>query len=150
MMSDATFSRLFSRDGITKLASEVDPAFDGPRRTTHGSHAWSLPSQRVLQLQPQDGAISQPTENEVSIGTSRLSPVDTSMLREPEDAHLSGAMRSLARRVIGLNVTASRKVYPAFKQAELVLPKLLKRLPGKSGEVSRSNETSLTNRPQVA
>jgi hypothetical protein len=148
-MSASTFSRLFSSARIdTPIASEA--GFDGPRRTTHGSHAWSLPSQRESQRQPQDGAVATPVEeNEIS-ARPRLSPVDTSMLREPEDAHLSGAMRSLARRVIGLNVTASRKVYPAFKQAELALPKLLKKAPRKNGDSGRMTDTSMTNHPQVA
>lgn len=77
----------------------------GWKRNEHGGSAWTAAKPDKLH-QPQDGA--QETGTVVTART-RLTQ------REPEDARLTGGTRSLMRRTMGLNVTAStgtRKAQP--------------------------------------
>jgi hypothetical protein len=153
-MRDSSLTRLFPANRIKARGQSGiqgrDSDADTPRRTTHGSHAWSLPSRFQTLRQPQDGAIGNPIEGQ----ETSASPKSVNMLREPEDAYLSGTMRSLARRVLGLNVTAVHKTSQAFNQqeryfAEPNLPKLLKNPQRKGPDGTRLIDTTLT-RPQVA
>lgn len=95
-MKDTTFARTFPLDRLQ--ATETVTA---PRRNTHGSCAWSLPSRTQTLRQPQDGAAGASVR---SIDGRTL----TNPLVEAEDARLNGTLRSLARRVRGLNVMQSR------------------------------------------
>lgn len=156
-MSDSSLSRLFPSDRIKAQiqkriqtrAPESISRQDAPHRTTHGSHAWSLPSRYESLRQPQDGAVLTSDEDTESTALS----TNAKKIRESADAHLSGTMRSLARRVMGLNVTAYRS-HPAFKQpepyfAEPHLPKLLKTM-RKGPDGTRSTDANLASQPQVA
>jgi hypothetical protein len=109
-MSDSNFTSLFPADLIKARLQSVKSAV-APRRTTHGSTAWTTPSRYTDFLaQPQDGALTNPAADS-SERTSRVHSISASA-RESKDAHLTGSMRSLARRVLGLNVTAPRKTAP--------------------------------------
>lgn len=68
------------------------------KRIAHGGGAWSLPDAQDRLKQPQDGI----SRSEDMDKRTRRSPG-----REPEDAGMTGGTRSLMRRVMGLNVTAS-------------------------------------------
>lgn len=84
----------------------------GWKRNEHGGSAWTASAKSDGLHQPQDGAQETGT---LLTARTRLS------FREPEDARLTGGTRSLMRRVMGLNVTASaeaRKIQPRS-----VLPK---------------------------
>jgi hypothetical protein len=75
------------------------------RRNNHGGFAWTAADSAENLHQPQDGA------QELATVYTPISK--KTMLREPEDARLTGGTRSLMRRVMGLNVTAlsaARKV----------------------------------------
>jgi hypothetical protein len=67
----------------------------GWKRSEHGGSAWSAANAGKLH-QPQDGA-----QEAGTLLTART----LLMLREPDDARLTGGTRSLMRRVMGLNVT---------------------------------------------
>ena len=67
----------------------------GWKRSEHGGSAWTA---------AKDGKLHQPQDGAQESGT--LLAARTRMLREPEDARLTGGTRSLMRRVMGLNVTA--------------------------------------------
>jgi hypothetical protein len=96
-MPDQTATRSFPADRLQAMA---------PRRTTHGSCAWTLPSSLSQSLrQPQDGA---PTYTPVRSIDTRLNAAN-----EPDDAVLCGSLRSLARRVMGLNVMNSKRAVAA-------------------------------------
>lgn len=72
------------------------------RRNNHGGFAWTAADRADNLHQPQDGARER---------TAVYTPISKkTTLREPEDARLTGGTRSLMRRVMGLNVTAVRKV----------------------------------------
>jgi hypothetical protein len=77
------------------------------RRNNHGGFAWTAADSAENLHQPQDGA-----QEKIA---SYASITRKSMLREAEDARLTGGTRSLMRRVMGLNVTAlaaARKAGP--------------------------------------
>ena len=74
------------------------------RRSNHGGVAWISADPSDKLHQPQDGAHAQDRAM-VFPGLTKKT-----MLREPEDARLTGGTRSLMRRVMGLNVTAPRKI----------------------------------------
>jgi hypothetical protein len=69
------------------------------RRNNHGGFAWTPADAAENLHQPQDGA----QEKAATVYTPLTKKT---MLREPEDACLTGGTRSLMRRVMGLNVTA--------------------------------------------
>jgi hypothetical protein len=77
------------------------PEMSTRRTGHHGGTAWSLPFAEQMMLQPQDGS-------DGSVDThARLANTSTESAQhsdEPEDAGLTGGTRSLARRVLGLNV----------------------------------------------
>jgi hypothetical protein len=164
-MNDSTLTKLFPADRIREKIQagiqSLKPEVDAPRRTPHGSHAWSLPSQNLTLRQPQDGALTDASQiagmGDVSQPRTKIVRSAGTSLREPEDAHLSGTMRSLARRVLGLNVTAQKNV-PAFKQpepyfAESHVMKSMRRdtqSTRKGPDATRSTDMVRTNRPQVA
>jgi hypothetical protein len=78
----------------------------GWKRNGHGGSAWTATAKADNLHQPQDGAQETGT---LLTARKRL------MLREPEDARLTGGTRSLMRRTMGLNVTAlgeTRKAQP--------------------------------------
>jgi hypothetical protein len=96
-MPDQTATRSFPADRLQVMA---------PRRTTHGSCAWTLPSSLAPSLrQPQDGAR---TSTQIRSIDNRLNAAN-----EADDAVLSGSLRSLARRVMGLNVMNSKRAVAA-------------------------------------
>lgn len=72
------------------------------RRSNHGGVAWTAADRTENLHQPQDGA--QDRKAVFTAHTKKMMP------REPEDARLTGGTRSLMRRVMGLNVTAPRKM----------------------------------------
>jgi hypothetical protein len=69
----------------------------GWKRIGHGGVAWTATAAADSLHQPQDGAQE----------TGTLYTTMGRMVREPEDARLTGGTRSLMRRVMGLNVTAA-------------------------------------------
>jgi hypothetical protein len=102
-MPDQTAPRSFPVDRLQAIA---------PRRTTHGSCAWTLPSSLSQSLrQPQDGA---PTFTQVRSIDSRINAAT-----EPDDAILCGSLRSLARRVMGLNVVDPKRVVTAVTRQDV-------------------------------
>ena len=76
------------------------------RRSNHGGVAWTPADPQENLHQPQDGALQRTPATVFAALTKKT------MLREPEDARLTGGTRSLMRRVMGLNVTAPRKAGP--------------------------------------
>jgi hypothetical protein len=106
-MPDQTATRSFPADRLQALA---------PRRTTHGSCAWTLPSTlSTSPRQPQDGA---PMFTQVRSIDGRSS-LNTSV--EADDAVLCGSLRSLARRVMGLNVANPLRAVTAITRPEVHL-----------------------------
>jgi hypothetical protein len=91
----------FQTAGIPKVEIAANP-----RRTTHGGCAWSLPSRdgNLAMRQPQDGALTHAAH---SISTSMLNALRSkpvaSVPADANDDKLSGATRSLASRILGLN-----------------------------------------------
>lgn len=77
--------------------AEITVVAPHSRRAGRGS-LWSLP-RGVFQRQPQDGAFEL-RASAVSIAVGRSGD----LLREPEDAGLTGGKRSLMRRLMGLNI----------------------------------------------
>jgi hypothetical protein len=91
---------------ISSWTSRVDEVTSvtvmGTRRTEHhGGTAWSLPFAEQMMLQPQDGSVDTRARLD---STSTSSQEHSDVAEEPEDARLTGGTRSLARRVLGLNV----------------------------------------------
>ena len=129
-MSNKPFARTFPSDRIEATTANT------PRRTTHGSCAWVLPSSYRLMRQPQDGAIAN-----AAAGTP-VSAIDSHNSGEAEDARLSGSLRSLARRVRGLNVMHMRPVDATLSLAESVARKAF--------DTKRNSLPAATNRSQVA
>jgi hypothetical protein len=70
----------------------------------HGGLAWSLPLAEKIMRQPQDGAPD--ARRRLAM---MASPISSNTLDEPDDARLTGGTRSLARRLLGLNVLAPYK-----------------------------------------
>lgn len=74
------------------------------RRIGHGGVSWALPDELDRRKQPQDGS----PESRAKVATfkriSLLAP-----MQEPEDALITGGTRSLARRLLGLNLGRIRK-----------------------------------------
>jgi hypothetical protein len=133
-MSDTTFARTFPFDRL-----QAKPA-DRPRRTTHGSGGWTLPSSLGNLRQPQDGALTEGISN----ASVAIRPNERSNTKgvEAEDARLNGTLRSLARRVTGLNVMSAR---PSAKKnaVETVIEPMLRKAP-------EPNRKIAANRTQVA
>jgi hypothetical protein len=135
-MSDTTFAHTFPSD-----RSEVTAA-NRPRRTTHGSGGWTLPSGLGSLRQPQDGALT----NGVSNSSAVIRPINknaSSAGLEAEDARLNGSLRSLARRVKGLNVMSARPAEGSKVPAVGMVEALLRKAP-------EPNRTFIANRAQVA
>jgi hypothetical protein len=103
-MPDQMATRSFPADRLQAMA---------PRRTTHGSCAWTLPSSISQSLrQPQDGA---PNFSQVRSIDNRMNSAN-----EPDDAVLCGSLRSLARRVMGLNVMNAKRAVAAVTRADIL------------------------------
>jgi hypothetical protein len=79
---------------------------EAPRRTTHGSCAWTLPFANNSMRQPQDGAL---TVSAQPVSSARLRSLRSRATAGTDDDRLSGATRSLASRILGLNGFASRR-----------------------------------------
>ncbi len=85
---------------------------DAPRRTTHGSCAWMLPFSNTSSLrQPQDGALRDGslTAAAPAVVPTRLKQLLSHAASDIDDDRLSGATRSLANRILGLNGFAVRR-----------------------------------------
>ncbi|QMV19344.1 hypothetical protein GOB94_12120 [Granulicella sp. 5B5] len=144
-MKDTSFARTFPPDRLQ--AAEAAAALAAPRRTTHGSCAWSLPSRGQALRQPQDGAAN----------ASSLRSIDGRPLANPlveaDDARLNGSLRSLARRVKGLNVMQSRPA-DALLQTEFYFSEKpvasLTPLPSDRTEAAPPRKTPDTARPRNA
>ena len=69
----------------------------------------SAPMSRSAKVQPQPGSHHRPAPGDRSHedNASTQQPPSSVHLIEPEDAYLTGASRSLQRRVLGLNVGSS-------------------------------------------
>ncbi len=107
-MKDTTFTRTFPADRL-QAATTVTP-----HRTPHGSCAWSLPSRyQSAPRQPQDGAITNGTLHSIDSADDTRS--HSNLPVNAEDAHLNGTLRSLARRVKGLNIMHYRPAEPALQ-----------------------------------
>lgn len=112
-MKDTMLTRTFPVDRLQTAVTAT------PHRTTHGGCAWSLPSRYESTLrQPQDGAIPNGTLHSID----SIDPVDATDARphsnrpvEAEDARLNGTLRSLARRVKGLNIMQYRPADPVLQ-----------------------------------
>jgi hypothetical protein len=81
-------------------------AADAPRRTTHGSCAWTLPFGTTTLRQPQDGALTGPAQ---PVSSTRLKQLRPHAAPDTEDDRLSGATRSLSNRILGLNGFTARR-----------------------------------------
>ena len=105
---------------------------DSWRRASHGGSGFAR-DQRMRQ--PQDGALDLSTR--VASITSKMHPA---LPMEPEDARLTGATRSLFRRVMGLNVmrTSEQLEAPTLAQGVSRKPQ------------ARPLVSSRTSRAQVA
>ncbi len=133
-MSDTTFAHTFPSDRLQATAA------NNPRRTTHGSGGWTLPSRFGVLRQPQDGALTGNAVTGSSLRTINGRPYSTMV--EAEDARLSGSLRSLARRVRGLNVMSEPPSDGVQLETSVIEPVLRK-----APETSRK---TVATRTQVA
>jgi hypothetical protein len=78
-----------------------------PRRTGHGGMAWV---NETCLRQPQDGALESLESIVVEEIPSPRVRGSFARLNEPEDAGLTGATRSLGRRLLGLNMVGALPV----------------------------------------
>lgn len=120
---------------VLPLKSRAVPGSEGMdswRRASHGGSGFAR-DQRMRQ--PQDGALDLSTR--VASITSKMHPA---LPMEPEDARLTGATRSLFRRVMGLNVmrTSEQLEAPTLAQGVSRKPQ------------ARPLVSSRTSRAQVA
>jgi hypothetical protein len=80
-------------------------------RTNHGGNAWSLPDSSANQ-QPQDG-VTHDLAVQRRFVTAMTNPKMkgaggfSAVVKDPEDARLTGGTRSLMRRLLGLNLRKS-------------------------------------------
>jgi len=84
-----------------------------------GGLAWSFPLSEQVMRQPQDGA-SDSRRRMATISSS----VNHNALNEPEDAKLTGGTRSLARRLLGLNVLSVARKVPEKVAAKIRRPQV--------------------------
>jgi hypothetical protein len=114
----------FITNSVARLRRMQTPAADAPRRTTHGSCAWTLPFGTTSLRQPQDGAL---TGSAQPVASTRLKQLRSHATPDTDDDRLSGATRSLSNRVLGLNGFTGRsphQVEPERYFAEpLLMPK---------------------------
>jgi hypothetical protein len=103
--SGSTLSRMAS---LTRLA---------PRRT--GVDLWSQSVDGERLRQPQDGA--SPLRAKLATITAHL---QGDLFQEPEDARLTGGTRSLARRLLGLNLGSKSGKVPVMGVGTLAQPKV--------------------------
>ncbi len=87
---------------------------DAPRRTTHGSCAWTLPFSNTALRQPQDGASRDTalTNSTAPVTSTRLKKLRSLAAPDTDDDRLSGATRSLSNRILGLNGFTLRRMLP--------------------------------------
>jgi hypothetical protein len=92
-----------------------------PVMSTKRGHTgvWSLSLSEKNMSQPQDG-VSDMRLRMAMIG----SPLKSNALDEPEDASLTGGTRSLARRLLGLNVLSAYKKVPGKLAGKVKRPKV--------------------------
>jgi hypothetical protein len=85
--------------------SKSDVTTTTPRRTTHGGCAWSLPSRdgSLALRQPQDGALTNAAHSISATMLSALRSRPSAASTQASDDKLTGATRSLASRILGLN-----------------------------------------------
>jgi hypothetical protein len=90
----------------------------------------TMPS-RINHLQPSSPGLGMQQEMPVTSVTERRQPHRVGSLlplpKEPEDAHLTGGTRSLARRLLALNLAGS------LRTSVLGRPELVKPLPERAG-----------------
>lgn len=144
-MKDTSPARTFPPDRLQ--AAEAAAALSTPRRTTHGSCAWSLPSRGQSLRQPQDGSPSAASLRSID-GRPLANP-----LVEADDARLNGSLRSLARRVKGLNVMQTRTteslLHTEFYFAEPPIASLTP-LPSLRTEPAAQRKSPDASRPRAA
>jgi len=80
---------------------------EAPRRTTHGSCAWTLPFGTTSLRQPQDGAL---TASAQPVTSARPKQQRSRATPDADDDRLNGTTRSLSNRVLGLNGFAARRL----------------------------------------
>jgi hypothetical protein len=85
----------------------------------HGGLAWSQPLGEKVMRQPQDGA-----SDSMRRMTMMGSALNTDVLNEPEDARITGGTRSLARRLLGLNVLSVYRKVPEKAAAKIRRPQV--------------------------
>lgn len=94
-----------NRSGLSRMPIPVI------RRGGRGGNAWLLPMAEAMS-QPQDGAATS-----LSQLVSMRSHLHSNVFNEPEDARLTGGTRTLARRVMGLNVIPEKRTAVASVSA---------------------------------
>ena len=145
-MKDTTFTRTFPADRLQV------PVAITPQRTTHGSCAWSLPSRYQSELrQPQDGAIINGTLHSIDSADATDARTHSNPLVEAEDARLNGTLRSLARRVKGLNIMHYRPAEPALQTSLHFSEPAIAALPPLSGlrNTEPTRKTPDASRPRT-
>jgi hypothetical protein len=95
-----------SNNFVARLHRMQAAVADAPRRTTHGSSAWTLPFGTATLRQPQDGALTGPAQ---PVTSTRLKQLRSHAAPDTDDDRLSGATRSLSNRILGLNGFTARR-----------------------------------------
>lgn len=90
---------------VSRLHRMQTPVAETPRRTTHGSCAWTLPFGTTTLRQPQDGVPRDGalTGSSQPVSSTRVKQLRSRAATDTDDDRLSGATRSLSNRVLGLN-----------------------------------------------
>jgi hypothetical protein len=96
----------FVTNSVKHLRRLQPSAAEAPRRTTHGSSAWTLPFGTTSLRQPQDGALAGSAQ---SVTSARLKQLRSPAAPDIDDDRLSGATRSLSNRILGLNGFTARR-----------------------------------------
>jgi hypothetical protein len=96
----------FITNSVARLRRMQSQTVEAPRRTTHGSSAWTLPFGTTTLRQPQDGALTGAAQ---PVTSARLKQLRSRATADTDDDRLSGATRSLSNRILGLNGFAVRR-----------------------------------------
>jgi hypothetical protein len=96
---------------VARLHRMQSSVAETPRRTTHGSCAWTLPFGTTTLRQPQDGVPRDGalTGSAQPLTSTRLKQLRSRPATDTDDDRLSGATRSLSNRVLGLNGFTGRR-----------------------------------------
>jgi hypothetical protein len=106
-----------ARQAAPAQASAARPAAQSASRGGHAGSARSLSNSMDPLRQPQDGAAEFLIE-----AHSRIAFMESHLLAEPVDARITGSTRSLARRLLGLNVAPASRRAPSQGDAQRKTP----------------------------